>query len=91
MAKGKKPNPKKIPVTMADVRRAEQETQTSTMRHALELVLFILVDKHDAPAEDVQQLAREITNYSRNIVEGRLSWNYIHKILEENNVEVRLV
>lgn len=88
---GKKVNPRHIPATMADIRKAEREVSGNAMRHALELVLFILVDKHGAPAEDVQELSREITHYCSSITDGGLSWNYIHKILKENDVEVRLI
>lgn len=76
---------------MADVKKAQTEVGGNAMRHALELVLFILVDKHGAPAEDVQELSREITHYCTGITDGGLSWNYIHKILKENDVEVRLI
>ena len=75
---------------MADVKRAELEVKPVHMRHAIELVLYLLLDKHDAPREDVQQLAREISRVAEQIADGRLSWSYVAKILRENNVEVRL-
>ena len=86
----KKVNPRRKPATMADVKRAELEVKPVHMRHAIELVLYLLLDKHDAPREDVQQLAREISRVAEQIADGRLSWSYVAKILRENNVEVRL-
>lgn len=86
-----KTNPRRVPCSLADVRRAEREVGSNSMRHALELVLYILLDKHAAPAEDVQDLARELVYTCDLLGQGRLSWNYVHKILKENGVEVRLV
>lgn len=87
----KKTNPRKQPATMADVRRAAEEVRPVHMRHAIEMVLFLLVDKYGAPKEDVQQLAREIARLSEQIASGKISWTYIKKVLEEDEVEVRLV
>lgn len=86
----KKVNPRRKPATMADVKRAELEVKPVHMRHAIELVLYLLLDKHDAPREDVQELAREISRVAEQIADGRLSWSYVARILRENNVEVRL-
>lgn len=86
----KKINPRRRPATMADVKRAEIEVRPVHMRHAIELVLYLLLDKHGAPREDVQQLSREISWVAEQIADGRLSWSYVAKILRENNVEVRV-
>lgn len=90
MSKPKKINPRRRTATMADVKRAELEVKPVHMRHAIELVLYLLLDKHDAPKEDVQQLSREISRVAEQIADGRLSWSYIETVLKENEVEVRL-
>lgn len=56
-------NPKKIPRTQADVDRAEKKGQIFGMEFAVTLVLWILLDKHDAPDEDVQTLNEDKNLY----------------------------
>ena len=56
----KKTNPKKIPKTQADVDRAEEKGLIFGMEFAVHLVLWILLDKHNAPDEDVQVLNEEV-------------------------------
>lgn len=59
-------------------------------QQAIKIVLYILLDKHGAPDEDVQELAREITWLAERINEGRISWSFVDRVLKENDVEVRL-
>ena len=54
------------------------------------MALSILLDKHGAPAEDVQQLAAEFGWLAERINEGRISWSFVDRVLQENDVEVRL-
>lgn len=82
--KPRKVNPRNRPMTEADVKKAKHEATQSAMKHALYLVLYILIDKHNAPIEDVQQLARELNHLSKQVASGALSWNFIYKVLEED-------
>lgn len=82
--KPRKVNPRNRPMTEADVKKAKHEATQSAMKHALYLVLYILIDKHDAPIEDVQQLARELNHLSKQVASGALSWSFIYKVLEED-------
>ena len=85
MASGKKKvNPRKRPVTQADVNKAKQEASTTALRHALYLVLYILIDKHDAPLEDVEQLSQELNHLAAQVSSGAISWSFIIKVLEED-------
>lgn len=86
----KKTNPNKIPRTEADCKRALTEGIEIGAKHALKMVLYILLDKHGAPAEDVQQLSEEISWLAGHINAGRISWNFVDQVLRENQVEVRL-
>lgn len=86
----KKANPRRVICTGEDVKRAESRGIETGLRQALKIALYILLDKHDAPREDVQELAREISRVAEQIADGRLSWSYVARILRENNVEVRL-
>lgn len=90
----KKTNPNKIPRTEADCKRALTEGIEIGTKHALKMALYILLDKHGAPAEDVQQLSEELTWLARKLAKGDtkegLSWSFVDQVLRENHVEVRL-
>lgn len=86
----KKVNPKRQVCTGEDVKRAEDRGIVIGLRQALKITLYILMDKHGAPADDVQELAREFEWLAERINEGRISWSFVDKVLKENDVEVRL-
>lgn len=86
----KKINPRRQICTGEDVRRAEDRGIVTGLRQAIKICLYILLDKHAAPAEDVQELAREFEWLAERIDEGRISWSFVDKVLRENDVEVRL-
>lgn len=86
----KKVNPKRQVCTGEDVKRAEDRGIVIGLRQALKITLYILLDKHGAPADDVQELAREFEWLAERINEGRISWSFVDKVLKENDVEVRL-
>lgn len=85
-----KVNPKRQICTGADVKRAESRGIETGLRQALKIALYILLDKHGAPAEDVQELAAEFGWLAERINEGRISWSFVDTVLKENGVEVRL-
>lgn len=85
-----KVNPRRQVCTGEDVKRAENRGIETGIRQALKIALYILLDKHGAPAEDVQQLAAEFGWLAERINEGSISWSFVDRVLKENNVEVRL-
>lgn len=87
---GKKANPNRVICTGTDVKRAEDRGIETGLRQALKIALYILLDKHDAPREDVQELAREFGWLAERINDGRISWSFVDRVLKENDVEVRL-
>ena len=55
----------------------------------LTAVVWILCEKHDAPAEDVKQLSHEIQYLLENIAAGNVSFPLVKRTLkEEYNWEV---
>lgn len=86
----KKTNPRRIPRTQMDVDRAYAEGVEAGVQGAMKIALYILLDKHDAPVEDVQQLDREMETAARYILDGKLSWSFVNQVLRENGIrEVR--
>lgn len=86
----KKTNPNRIPCTGADVKKAYVEGIEIGIKQAIKCTLYILLDKHSAPVEDVRQLADELSWLAQRINEGRISWSFVDRVLKENHVEVRL-
>lgn len=81
--KKKRTNPRKQPVTMADVERAKSTATDEALRRMIYLVLFILIDKHDAPREDIAQLAEEVNYYADSITQGYITWKDIERVVRD--------
>lgn len=87
----KKKNPNKKHATEADVIKAKRQATSEAMERVLMLVLYVLVDKHDAPKEDIQQFAEEVNYMADSVSKGYVSWRDIeHVLLEEYEIEIEL-
>lgn len=85
----KKTNPRKVPVSLSDVEHARYEGRMQGSQLMLTAVVWILCEKHDAPAEDVKQLSHEIQYLLENIAAGNVSFPLVKRTLkEEYNWEV---
>ena len=93
MPKKKRINPNRKPahLTEADVKHVQSQAETRGLKRALALVLYTLVEKHDAPREDIQQLAREIDYMADSVCRGYVKWKDIDRVLnEEYGIEIEL-
>ncbi len=79
----KKTNPRRKPATMADVERAKLTATEEALRRMLYLVLYILIDKHDAPREDIAQLAEEVNYCADSICKGYITWKDIERVVRD--------
>ena len=79
--KNKKVNPRKRPATGADVEKAKKYATNEAIKRILYLVLYVLIEKHDAPYDDIQQLAQEINYYADSITNGYVSWKDIERVV----------
>lgn len=79
---GTKVNPRRVPRTQKDVDAAYDR--------GIELMLYVLIDKHAAPMDDVQQLARELNHAAGCVADGYITWADIRQMLKEYEVEVVL-
>ena len=85
----KRTNPKKIPRTQADVDRAQEQGRLDGREFMATLTLWILLDRHDAPDEDVQVLNEEIKYLMDSITKGYVSYPDIRRAMkEEHDTEV---
>lgn len=87
---GGKINPRRVPRTQRDVDAAYSTGITEGLNRGIELMLYVLIDKHDAPMDDVQQLARELNYAAGCVAEGYITWVDIRQMLKEYDVEVEL-
>ena len=55
-----KTNPRRRPATQADVAKAKAQATDEAMTRILQIVLYVLVDKHSATHEEIGQLAAEV-------------------------------
>lgn len=87
---GAKVNPRRVPRTQKDVDAAFDRGVAEGLHRGVELMLYVLVDKHAAPMDDVQQLAAELNHAAECVAEGYVTWMDIRRILKEYDVEVVL-
>jgi hypothetical protein len=80
---GNKVNPRKIPKTQADCDRALNEGRIQGCQLMLTTIIWILTEKHDAPAADTKQLSEEIHYLLENIAAGNVSFPLVKKVLKE--------
>lgn len=87
-----KVNPRRKPATQADVERAEEAGRDLGLEFALNLVLFILKDKHDAPDDDILQLRDEFMYEIDSVAKGYLTYSDIKRTLKgDYDLAVHLV
>lgn len=85
-----KTNPRRIPRTQADVDKAYGNGIVEGLSRGIDLMLYALIDKHDAPMDDVQQLAGELNHVAQCVAEGYVTWADIRQMLKEYGVETAL-
>ena len=83
MKKSKKVNPRKKPATQADINRAKAKATDDAIKLVVHMVMYVLIDKHNAPKEDIQQLGEELNYVSDSIAKGYLDYKDIEKMLKE--------
>jgi len=86
-----KTNPRKVPRTQADVARAWQEGADFGAEFAINMVLLVLKDKHDAPDEDILQLRSEFEDQLDSVAKGYINYADIKTALGgDYNIKVRM-
>ena len=76
-------NPRRIPRTQQDVNAAYDAGIAEGLNRGIELMLYVLIDKHGAPKEDIQQLGEEINYVADSIAKGYIKCEDIRRTLEE--------
>ena len=68
-----KVNPRRRPVTMADVNRAVEQATNDALAASAAIFLTVLCDKESADAEIIQRVWQETQELSQSIIDGYVS------------------
>jgi len=68
-----KVNPRRRPVTMADVNRAVEQATNDALAASAAIFLTVLCDKESADAEIIQRVWQEMQELSQSIIDGYVS------------------
>ena len=68
-----KVNPRRRPVTMADVNRAVEQATNDALTASAAIFLTVLCDKESADAEIIQRVWQEMQELSQSIIDGYVS------------------
>ena len=79
----KKTNPRRQPVTMADVKRAKGDAQDKALQAAWSIFFTVLRDKEGYTLDDLRRTWEEVEDLSDSIAKGYLDWKDIRQVLEE--------
>ena len=91
MAQKHKTNPNKIPKSQADVDRAWSKGADFGCEFALNTVLLVLKDKHNAPDEDIMQLRDEFMEQIQSFNDGYITYADIkHTLYGDYDFQVHL-
>lgn len=86
-----KTNPKRVPRTQADVEKAHQNGMLFGTEFALNIVLYVLKDKHEASDEDIMRLRDEFVYQIDSISKGYLKYTDVKRALQtEYDLTVKL-
>ena len=86
-----KTNPRRRPATQADVAKAKAQATDEAMTRILQIVMYVLVDKHSATHEEIGQLAAEVNYVADSINRKYLTFADIESTLgDEYDVHLDL-
>jgi len=89
MAKKKRVNPHRRPVTMATVNRVKEETKDEAVSLAIALFLTVMCDKFGFDAEQLQKVWAEVNSLSDSVVKGYVNVPDLKEVLRtEYGIEI---
>lgn len=80
----KKTNPRHRPATQADLKKAKREAAEEAVRRLFYLMIYIFIEKHNAPKEELLQLGSEFNYYADSINRDYVTWRDIEKVVVED-------
>ena len=83
MAKKKKINPKKIPISQADLTKAKKDAQNKAINYAWAIFFSVMVDKEGYGKKRLKRIWEEISDLSDSVSRGYVSIDDLLKTLDE--------
>lgn len=83
MAKRKRVNPSRVPVTLADIKKAKIEAQNTAVTFAWAILFSVLRDKEGWGRKRLSRLWDEVNDLSDSVSKGYVSIYDLMKTLEE--------
>lgn len=83
MAKKKKVNPTKKPVTQADLKKAKNEAVSEAIEMTWAIFFTVLRDKEGYATEDLQRIWGEVNDLSESIVQGYVNVADLKNVLRQ--------
>lgn len=86
---GKRINPRRRPLSMADIEREKKKIRDEAVSYTMTLFFTVLCDKHDAKDEDLRQFWDEVCYLSESVSRGYVSLADLrHTLRAERGIEV---
>lgn len=83
MRKKKKTNPRRLPVSQADLLKAKKEAVNQAITSAFAMVFMALRDKEDYSNEDLQRIWNNVNDIAECVTTGRIDVKDCLKTLED--------
>ena len=80
---GKKTNPRRVPVTMADLNRAKAQARDEGTEAALVIIFSVLRDKENAENEDLKRVYDEVNDLSDSVIKGYTTIPDLKNVLKQ--------
>lgn len=81
----RKRSPASMPATVQDVNRAKERAVAEAVTQCWSIFFRVLIDKHGATIPELQQLWREVEDYSEDVAAGRLKVADIRDSLKQED------
>lgn len=85
----RKTNPRRIPATQADVKRAKDKATSDACRACMAIFFTVLLDKEQADKETLQRVWGEVESLSDSVAKGYASISDLMRVLREE-YEIRI-
>lgn len=79
----KKTNPRKRPVNRAEIDRLINNSSNESVRYCWTVMFSVLLDKHGATAEELQQFWNEVEELAKSIKDGYVSEADLRRVLRD--------
>ena len=78
-------SPASMPATVQDVNRAKEKAVEEAVAQCWSIFFRVLIDKHGATIQELQQLWREVEDYSEDVAAGKLTVADIRDSLKQED------